>query len=477
MAECNGGYDANFVTEVHDLLKCAVCQFVLKNPVIIVECGHRLCKECFENTKDYAILRGFDLLCPLDRNLIDKEKVYPDKGIERRILDLQVKCDNFDKGCAWRNELRQLQEHVNMECPFETITCHHDGCDERIMRGALPPHEEKCPMKEFNQTRRMKHLEITVVQIMERLKVCENQLKLYDQEKKDMSMLIKSKDEQLDILTANMKEKDLQLKETEENLQKNEDALDKIKKNMEKVSSKVSSNAERISAIGKDVQDNKRVEKIEKILDNHDKALDEVKTNFADVKICTIEKETAANEKIIRYCKPFEETLIKSNALIDGLKSEMKSIRILQETILVGYFEWHITNYHEIWLKDYRDYRESLPFSTLNGYSCYLSAVWQYEEVEAVGIYFHILLGERDCDLVWPFNLKVTFECCSVDNVKHKMSLQLDQSDVSWRKKPTEESQGRGFGFFNFLLKPDLDKCIIDDSITIKCYRETMHNN
>lgn len=508
MAECNGGYDANFVTEVHDLLKCAVCQFVLKNPVIILECGHRLCKECFENTKDYSILRGFDLLCPLDRTLIDKEKVFPDKGIERRILDLQVKCDNFDKGCTWTKELRQLQEHVSMECPFEIITCHYDGCDENIMRGTLSEHEKTCPMKDYNQTQKIKHLEATVAQIMARIVVCEDKLKLNDQEKEDMSALIKSKDERLTIMATSMKVKDLRLKAIAEKLNEEKEVLDAIRKVVEEVNNKISVYTERIkSLINRD--DNNSVEKIEKRLENHDIALDRIKTNFVEIKNKVDNKEVEINvfTERVQDCTGLEDTLKQQeiqvadlcveirkinkkgtlanklkvldeknknvNTLINGLKSEIKTIRILQETILVGYFEWHITNCAD--KCERKEIVDSLPFSTLNGYECYLKAYLSGKEGEGLGIYICLLAGNRDCDLVWPFNLKVTFECCSVDDVKHKECLQPDEQENLWRARRMEISQGHGFGFSSFLSKPDLDKCIINDSVTIKCYIETIH--
>ena len=48
------GYDANFEAEPPDYLKCIICALVLRDPVMIVECGHRFCKGCYEKMKDYA---------------------------------------------------------------------------------------------------------------------------------------------------------------------------------------------------------------------------------------------------------------------------------------------------------------------------------------------------------------------------------------------------------------------------------------
>lgn len=54
MAMAEGGYDANFVEEVLTDLKCVVCHYPFKKPVQIIQCGHRFCKECFKQMKDYS---------------------------------------------------------------------------------------------------------------------------------------------------------------------------------------------------------------------------------------------------------------------------------------------------------------------------------------------------------------------------------------------------------------------------------------
>ena len=48
------GYDATFIEDVADYLKCIICQLVLRNPVLMVECGHRLCSGCFNRMKKHA---------------------------------------------------------------------------------------------------------------------------------------------------------------------------------------------------------------------------------------------------------------------------------------------------------------------------------------------------------------------------------------------------------------------------------------
>lgn len=54
MAVTESGYDFDFVDDVSDELICVVCHLVLKEPVQLVQCGHRLCKSCFNQMKTYA---------------------------------------------------------------------------------------------------------------------------------------------------------------------------------------------------------------------------------------------------------------------------------------------------------------------------------------------------------------------------------------------------------------------------------------
>lgn len=44
-----GGYDYEFASNVPEDLVCLVCKLTLKEPVQIVECGHRLCSICKES--------------------------------------------------------------------------------------------------------------------------------------------------------------------------------------------------------------------------------------------------------------------------------------------------------------------------------------------------------------------------------------------------------------------------------------------
>jgi len=74
-----GGYDYEFITDLPEDLTCVLCHFAFKNPVQIEECGHKFCKQCFDNMKNHAENTCVELLCPLDRQNIDVTREHETK--------------------------------------------------------------------------------------------------------------------------------------------------------------------------------------------------------------------------------------------------------------------------------------------------------------------------------------------------------------------------------------------------------------
>ena len=46
--------------------------------------------------------------CPIDGKAIDRDKVFVDKPLQKRIQALRVKCSFHENGCAWQGQLREL---------------------------------------------------------------------------------------------------------------------------------------------------------------------------------------------------------------------------------------------------------------------------------------------------------------------------------------------------------------------------------
>ena len=138
MSQAEGGYECNFTSEVPDeLMICVFCHLPLKVPIQLSDCGHRFCKSCFDQFVNYAMEKAIDLLCPNDRKLIDRYKVFTDKAAERAVLSLSVYCDYVSNGCEWTGELQELEIHKE-KCPRQKINDNVDASNidllERIQQ-------------------------------------------------------------------------------------------------------------------------------------------------------------------------------------------------------------------------------------------------------------------------------------------------------------------------------------------------------
>lgn len=108
--EHEDGFDAKFASSVPEYYKCPLCFFVLREPIQVMQCGHRFCRPCFKRVVQHSESVG-ELLCPIDRDIVNLQNVFEDKGMERMVGDLEVKCSYEHQGCEWIGELRYLDIH------------------------------------------------------------------------------------------------------------------------------------------------------------------------------------------------------------------------------------------------------------------------------------------------------------------------------------------------------------------------------
>ncbi|XP_065679645.1 TNF receptor-associated factor 5 isoform X2 [Hydra vulgaris] len=135
-----GGYNAHFLHELSDEHECPVCKMALREP-ILTACGHRFCLSCSEEIR--KINKGV-LFCPLDKTKLKSEQTFRDKAVERAILQLKVKCNNFLKDCQWTGELRAINNHLS-SCEYQEVKCLNKRCFASLLSKELCDHmETKC---------------------------------------------------------------------------------------------------------------------------------------------------------------------------------------------------------------------------------------------------------------------------------------------------------------------------------------------
>lgn len=83
--------------------KCPVCLYAMRNPVQ-TECGHLFCQECLD-----PILKWNRPRCPMDKEEINPDSIFPDNACQREIQSLEVYCSFMTSGCEWIGALKNLE--------------------------------------------------------------------------------------------------------------------------------------------------------------------------------------------------------------------------------------------------------------------------------------------------------------------------------------------------------------------------------
>ena len=144
-----GGYDCDFVEKPTSAFQteCSICLQILCEPQLISCCGHNFCGVCIGRIKNDG------KFCPLcnaeDFNLMHN------KGLERSLNEFDVKCSYSEQGCCWVGKLGQLSKHLEEDdssavCNFVEVKCSHD-CGDYYDRRSIKQHEEfECPKRPFS---------------------------------------------------------------------------------------------------------------------------------------------------------------------------------------------------------------------------------------------------------------------------------------------------------------------------------------
>ena len=67
---------------------------------------------------------------------------FPDRFVQREILNLVVTCPFCEVGCNWEGRFEEYQQHVE-NCDFALSTCKY--CEEKMHKNQLEAHSQSCP--------------------------------------------------------------------------------------------------------------------------------------------------------------------------------------------------------------------------------------------------------------------------------------------------------------------------------------------
>ena len=134
----------DFVEQPPEDFFCPVTFAVLLEPYQTQCCANHLSQEAYQRLQGQP--------CPVCRE--ENLATTKDNYHKRRVLSLKVRCPHKAEGCQWQGELRSLEQHLNTnssagECGYVDVDCPY-ACGERVQRRSLEEHKsQRCPLRPF----------------------------------------------------------------------------------------------------------------------------------------------------------------------------------------------------------------------------------------------------------------------------------------------------------------------------------------
>ncbi|XP_068701662.1 TNF receptor-associated factor 4-like [Montipora foliosa] len=446
-----GGYDEEFVDDIEDDWLCPICHLPLKVPVQTGVCGHRFCKLCLERHFTRQEADGQELTCPLDQNVLTRDKdMFLDKATERKVRSFVIKCP---RGCQWTGELRSKEDHES-ECRRLPVNC-PNGCGELVPREEILLHTEDdcslasipCPYAEMGCNEKVPQPEIEFHLNFE----TRTHLDLVCTKLKNTEEELRNTKDHLDLTCA-------KLENTEEELKNTKEGLDLACTKLENTEEELKNTKE-----GLDLAYTK--------LENTERELRNTKDHL-DL-ACTKLKNT--EEELRNTKEQFKETTKKHEERINALENKP------------FIYTWKIDAFQEVLKRakagDVVKIHSDPFYSSECGYKArlrlYPNGSYRWENTH-LSIYLVLLKGDFDSLLKWPFAQQVTFTLIDQQkNLNERENITKTDRETEqqrdWNSRPLKESNvGRGFSDFvphDVLIK----RCyILDDTIFIQAKFEAI---
>ena len=129
----------------NDKILCKICMDVLVEPHLITCCGECACRRCFDHHWQTQSVRGDGKRrCPFCR--VEVFRLIRNCDLEREINKLKVLCIHVTRGCLWSGRLQDGESHLN-ECEFCPIDCPNRCGYDKIEKRNIGRHLVECPMQ------------------------------------------------------------------------------------------------------------------------------------------------------------------------------------------------------------------------------------------------------------------------------------------------------------------------------------------
>ncbi|XP_067118252.1 LOW QUALITY PROTEIN: TNF receptor-associated factor 6-like [Centruroides vittatus] len=416
------GYDYEFVPILDLKFECPICYMCLRDAVQ-TECGHLFCEDC--------ILHWIskEKRCPLDKQMLTKEKISSDNDTRREIQALKVQCPQIKNGCNVITELKTIELHEST-CGYQMNFCSL-GCGEKLYRKDVDCHRETCThspsqceycQEEFPRVNKLEHYKVCNAFLIS-CKYCNILVSRGDMEchiQKDCPRVIVScQFEDIGCPSSLVERQYLR----DHNLKSLDIHISLLHQSLNET-----------------IQENK--------LKNYVKSINESKPRMENFDAHSLQ----LNQELIRKIKDtFERKL-------DTLEKRLVSI---EEKLTQGIFHWKVNNFsvHEQKaLNGTTVQLKSNPFySNLYSYRLFLSMTLKKTESNdlMLSLYVHLMKGENDDFLPWPFSGKVDLSILdqksNASGEFHKLKSVCSDPKLDALQRPITEFNSKGFGCKEFI--------------------------
>ena len=438
-----GGYECEIVRPPEKIqTECSICLQVLREPQLISCCGHNFCRSCIERVKKDG------KNCPLCNEA--EFTLMHNKGLERSLKEFEVFCTHRKSGCRWVGELRMLEQHLNANpepekqlegCDFVEVKCMHE-CGHCFQRCSLGNHQaDECRKRPFSCDY-CRQYESTFEDVANNhYPVCKcyplscpNNCTPYAIERQQLEHHL-SKDCPLQVVNCDFRYTGCEVKlprsEMPAHLAENYTHMSLLATFNQKLFQK---NDEMAKVLLEKNEEIKRLtEDLQREVGASQTAIDALRQD---------------NETLRRRTQVLEDQVQRDNALQASVEKLYHHVRIVPVQLAMTDFEKH---------KRKNDRWYSEPFYTHpDGYKMCLG-VYANGSGDGKGthvtVYVHLIQGEFDNHLKWPFRGDITIQLLNQLEDEEHHSKTIHFTD---RGRVTTGERGLGRGYTTFIAHTNL---------------------
>ena len=500
------GFDCEFIEHPPKAIQvdCPVCLLVLREPHQLTCCGYSYCQPCVDRVeKDKKP-------CPTCNKT--EFSVFPNKGLQRSLYGFHIRCSHEKEGCQWTGELGELDKHLNegpilgrqfvgcefaeVECsvcsesfqrqhfkahqleqhPFSCEYCHnYESYFEDVVKNHYPtcgfrpvPCPNECGVYPEHQNLEhhvSKDCPLTLVDCDFNYTGCEVQLPRKDMPAHLAENLMLHMSQQATYNQKKVQEKDQQI------MQLTEDLKEKLEKNSKKISQLEKEN----EALSKSL-----LEKKEEIAQLHEQLC--VKDKATEETFTQLKEHVAKEEQEIAHLQEEVHMKIQNEDENKAMRKEITQMKVALDQVQSYHatarcVELTMTEFRRHWQNGDEWY--SGPFYTHpHGYKMCLrvdAKGWGNGRDTHVSVFVHLMRGEYDDHLEWPFRGEVTVQLLQgKKNCSFTVCFNTFANSATFicgQRVTTSERAVDGMGRSKFIYHNEVDQFHQDDCLRFQVTR------